>query len=99
MTLTQYLDLAYAVVVDEHVRRGDSLFDALESTGLYAAGNKGVSPATASGRDRPKAAPKAPVASYGVGGPGEPATATDLANRDAMAILTGRMASVDGGFG
>ena len=97
MTLTQYLDLAYAVVVDEHVRRGDTLFDALEHTKEYASRRAGVSAfATAGGSQQEQR--RKPEPESGVGGPGEPATATDLANAEAMRVLTGAMGGVQGGF-
>jgi hypothetical protein len=91
MTVSQFLDLAFAVLVDEHMRRGDNLFDALENMKTYAAGKGGVKVSTAGGR--------ASQPSQGIGGPGEPATAADLANMNALATLTGAMKSVDGGFG
>jgi hypothetical protein len=98
MTVNQYLDLAYAVVVEEHVRRGSSLFDALELTAEFAAGGErrpvvtGTAGATASGNGTP------PPPEQGIGGPGAPLTAADLANQEAMAVLTGAMGGVSGGF-
>lgn len=49
MTLNQFLDVAYALLVDEYKRLGSSLVEALASTREYAAG--GHRPVTASGND------------------------------------------------
>lgn len=38
MTVDQYLDLAFSVVVDDKVRRGATLANALEETSEWAAG-------------------------------------------------------------
>lgn len=96
--MSQYLDLAYAVVVDERVRGGAKLYDALEETKSWAASRTAVPAVTARGNTT-EAPPRPPDQGVsGIGGPGEPVTATDLANRDAMAVLTGAMKSVDGGF-
>lgn len=84
MTLTEYLDLAYAVVVDEHVRRGASLFDALDVTSEFAAGTKGERVATASGRESPKT--------------GSGQTVEEM-NNESFATLMGAMKNVQGGFG
>lgn len=87
MTLTQYLDLAYAVVVEEHVRRGGSLFDVLESTAEFAAGsNKGVMVGTASGNGQREQKRT-----------GSGQTVEDM-NNESLAILTGAMKNVQGGF-
>jgi hypothetical protein len=40
MTLNQFLDAAYALLVQEHVRIGASLIEALSNTREYAAGFK-----------------------------------------------------------
>lgn len=96
--MSQYLDLAYAVVVDERVRRGTPLFEALDDTRDYAAvRTRAPEPMVTTARGNSTEAPPPPPAS--IGGPGEAVSATDLANMDALATLTGAMKNVDGGFG
>ena len=97
MTVTQYLDLAYAVVVEDRVRRGMTLFEALDDTKEWAAVSAGVSMAA---KSKPQSSPRsAPEPVSGVGGPGAPVSAADLANLEAMAILTGALSNTEsGGF-
>ena len=99
--MSQYLDLAYAVVVDERVRRGMPLFDALDDTREYAASRthapEPVVVATAGG-NTVQAAPPEPERAN-IGGPGAPLSAEDLANARALATLNNAMSNVQGGFG
>jgi hypothetical protein len=99
MTVSQYLDLAYAVVVDERVRRGASLYEALDDTADLAAGGGEVVFRTGAASNTTQAVRAAPPPEQGIGGPGQPATAADLANVEAMRLLTGGMSNVQGGFG
>lgn len=98
MTVTQYLDLAYAVVVEDRVRRGMTLFEALDDTKAWAA--NGGAPiqdaAVGTNTSRPQAVPE-PEPTSGVGGPGQPVTAAERKNAEAMAILTGVMSNTEGG--
>lgn len=90
MTITAFLDLAHSVCVDERVRRGMSLWEALDDMKEFAAGDHGVKvAATASGSAR--STPKT-----GVGGPGQPVTAEEMQNADAMAWLQGRLGQTQG---
>lgn len=98
MSLTQYLDLAYAVVVDERVRRGASLFDALEQTTEWAAGRRPPAPEVtmpathAGGNSMERPDP----GKADVGGPGAPLSAEDLANAQALEIFNSAMSNVGG---
>jgi hypothetical protein len=60
MTVDQYLDLAYAVVVEDRVRRGMNLHDALEATKEFAAGTPEPVP-TASGSNTTSTPPRPPA--------------------------------------
>ena len=95
MTVTQYLDLAYAVVVEDRVRRGMTLFEALDDTRDWAAVSGGIPMPSANSTTRPEAVPE-PV-SPGVGGPGQPVTAAERKNAESMAILTGVLSNTEGG--
>lgn len=99
MTVTQYLDLAYAVVVEDRVRRGMTLFEALDDTKAWAANGGRPTQEAAVGTNttsRPQAVPE-PEPTSGVGGPGQPVTAAERRNADAMAILTGVLSNTEGG--
>jgi hypothetical protein len=50
MTLNQFLDAAYALLVDEYRRLGSGLVEALDRTREYAAGYR-IEPLTASGNE------------------------------------------------
>lgn len=54
MTLSQFLDAAYALLVDEYRRLGASLTDALERTREYSAGFR---PGTAGGKETERTKP------------------------------------------
>ena len=103
MTINQYLDLAYSVVVDDRVRRGARLYDALDETREFAAGRGVIPVATAGGNQsdlaRPNTMPEPEPQTANIGGPGAPITAEDRANAAAMATLNAAMAGVQGGFG
>jgi hypothetical protein len=93
MTITAFLDLAHSVCVDERVRRGMTLWEALEDMKEFAAGTGGVKvsvAATASGSGS-AAKPK-----DGVGGPGEPVGAAELQNVEAMAWLSSKLGGTQG---
>lgn len=91
MTITAFLDLAHSICVDERVRRGMTLWEALEDMKEFAAGTGGVKVATASGRTAEAEAPQS-----GVGGPGEPVSAAELQNADAMAWLNSQLSGTQG---
>lgn len=82
MSVSQYLDLAYAVVVEEHVRRGASLFDALDSSREFAAGG-GETQVPASGNNSVQAQPPANV---------------EAQNDASLQQLESMMAGLSGGF-
>lgn len=101
MTVTQYLDLAYAVVVEERVKGGMTLFDALEDTKEWAAGGGGLTAAASAANTTTQTRASAPPSEElpsGVGGPGAPLTRAELANQEAMAVLAAAMSGTDGGF-
>lgn len=103
MSVTQYLDLAYSVVVDERVRRGSSLFDALEATGEWAAGQQPLPEVSL--KATPVVTTLAPASGNSMerepdrvdpGGPGAPVTAEERANADAMSMFQSMMGDVGG---
>jgi hypothetical protein len=51
MTLNQFLDAAYALLVNEYLRLGAHLTEALDRTREYAQGGRKHSPLTASGNE------------------------------------------------
>ena len=89
MTITGFLDLAHSVCVDERVRRGLTLWEALDDMKEFAAGTGGIKVSTAGGRT--EEAPKS-----GVGGPGEPVSAAELQNAEAMAWLNSQLSGTQG---
>ena len=96
MSVSQYLDLAYAVVVEDRVQRGMTLFDALDDTSEWAARGSGLGTVAASTTTPKRAAAPPPPPTGGVGGPGAPVTATDLANQAAMATLQAALSGTGG---
>lgn len=60
LTVSQFLDLGYAALVEEHIRMGSSLLEALEKTKEYASGPKGVVTAGGSHTVSPREAEVAP---------------------------------------
>lgn len=90
MSITAFLDLAHSVCVDERVRRGMTLWEALEDMKEFAAGTGGVKVSTtASGSTSRR--------QTGVGGPGEVVTdPVEIQNAQAMAWLTGQMSGTQG---
>lgn len=97
MSLTQYLDLAYAVVVDERVRRGSTLFDALEQTAEWAAGGRPpvaaiTTPVTHAGGNTMER----DVGKADIGGPGAALTPEEIAQAQQMAIFNQAMSNVGG---
>lgn len=58
MTVGQFLDLGYAALVEEYIRTGSTLMEALDKTKEYAAGSGGVVTAGVSAtRREPQAEP------------------------------------------
>lgn len=92
MTVTDFLDLAHSVCVDERVRRGMTLWEALEDMKEFAAGTGGVKVATAGG----STTVRAEKPQRGVGGPGEPVSAAELQNVQSMAWLQSQLGGTQG---
>lgn len=86
--MSQYLDLAYAVVVDERVRRGTPLFDALDQTREYAASGTVVPLDTSGGNNTTTQAP-----------PRGTDMSVEAQNDAALETLVGAMSGIQGGFG
>ena len=101
MSLTQYLDLAYSVVVEERMRRGSSLFDALDSTTEWAASARAPIPGITPTRDARESAPAGGNSMERAdrvdpGGPGAPLTPEEIANGQALAAFEAMMSGVGG---
>lgn len=98
MSVTQYLDLAYAVAVDDRVRRGVSLLDALESTQEWAArsdlGFLEVKVAPAGGNTYQSSEPERPRVDPG--GPGAPVSRREMQEAEAVSAF---MTQLGGGKG
>ena len=86
MTLNQFLDAAYALLVDEYKRLGSSLTEALARTREYAAG--GSRPVTASGNEEER--PPLRAVQSGL-------TPEELQNEQALAALEQLMGGVSFG--
>jgi hypothetical protein len=84
MTLTQFLDVAYALLVEEYRRLGAHLTEALDRTREYAQGGRKHSPLTVSGNTE-EAVTAVPQHSL---------TAEELANERALAALEQMMSGV-----
>jgi hypothetical protein len=82
MTLNQYLDVAYATLVDEYRRLGANLTEALERTREYAAGFTEIS--TAGGKTQGSVAPSQDVENH------------EAQNEMALVQLEAMMAGVGG---
>lgn len=89
MTLNQFLDAAYALLVEEYRRLGANLSEALDRTREYAAGghNRKQEPVTASGNAR-EAVTAVPQSGL---------TAEELQNEAALAALEQAMQGVSFG--
>lgn len=99
MSVTQYLDLAYAVAVDDRVRRGVSLLDALESTQEWAARSDigltepvkvvpaGGNTYQSSDSERPRVDP---------GGPGAPVSRREMQEAEAVSAFMAQLGSGKG---
>lgn len=83
--MSQYLDLAYAVVVDERVRRGMTLWDAIDDVRDFAAGGSAGEAATARGIDASSNTAK-------------PQPNVEAMNNNSLAALEAMMSGVSGGF-
>ena len=81
MTLNQYLDAAYALLVEEYRRLGANLSEALDRTREFAAGRK-VEVVTADGRTETVTQPQNTL------------TPEELANEQALAALESAMSGV-----
>ncbi len=88
MTLTQFLDVTYAVLVDEHRRLGASLLDALEQTHHYAAG---FEPDTAGGNEKEPAVPREALKVV----PNSNLRRDELENENALAAFEQMMSGVE----
>jgi hypothetical protein len=84
MTLTQFLDVAYALLVEEYRRLGANLTEALDRTREYAQGGHKHPPLTVSGNTK-EAVTAVPQHSL---------TAEELANERALAALEQMMSGV-----
>lgn len=85
MTLSQFLDVAYALLVDEYRRLGSNLTEALDRTREFAAGRPKI--VTASGNQQEAITPV----------PSSQLTAEELANERAMAAFEQAMQGVSFG--
>lgn len=87
MTLTQYLDLAYSVIVDERIKGGMSLFDALDDTKGWAASGGGLSTAATAQKNDSQPKPTRGVS-------------VEQQNDEALQTLMAAMSGIgSGGFG
>lgn len=85
MTLNQFLDVAYTLLVEEYRRLGANLPEALDRTREYAAGGrKPVITVSGNTREAVTAAPQSGL------------TPEELANEQALIALEQAMASVGG---
>ena len=87
MTLTQFLDVAYTLLVEEYRRLGANLTEALDRTREYAAGGHRAEPVTAGGNAR-EAVTAAPQSGL---------TAEELENERALRALEQMMEGVSFG--
>lgn len=91
-----FLDLAFSVIVDERVRRGWKLDDALEEMKEYARGSSLSETIIRSGTGTNTTVETSEVPASGVGGPGQPVSAAELANVNALAMFEAAMATTSG---
>ncbi len=94
MSVTDYLDPAYAVTVDDRVRRGANLRDALEATKDWAAqSDRGetVEVTIPAGGNTYKTAERVDP-----GGPGAPVSAQELQDAKATAAFMAQLGNVGG---
>lgn len=87
MTLNQFLDVAYTLLVDEYRRLGASLTEALDRTREYAAGGHRIALATAGGNVEEATVTSAPQSGL---------TPEELQNERALAALEEAMSGVGG---
>jgi hypothetical protein len=93
MSVTQYLDLAYAVSVEDRVRRGATLVEALDATKEWAARSdtgETVQATTASGNTYQSSDRVDP------GGPGAPVSQREIQEAKAVSAFMSRLGKVEG---